>query len=177
MPTFATTMAEIARHRWLVKLVDRLDHGLLESIDGEWARFDEEDPDIQRLQRDPVLRTIEVVDGYVSRADADRVAAECGRFINFVGPDEGPSPGYDKEMDYRIAQCRIECGLGIHTDEDDDRERERILAEYHARGIDARRAPPLVYGPETLEEYEERQRRWQEAFITRMTGVMHRSVQ
>ena len=172
MPTFAATMAEVARHRWLVKLVDRLDHELGESIDGEWARFDEEDPDIQRLQRDPVLRTIEVVDGYVSRADADRVAAECGRFIDFVGPDEGPSPGYDKEMDYRIAQCRIECGLGIHTNEDDERE----LAAWRAEGVDARRVA-RVHGPETFEQYTERRRREDEAFRIRILGVMHRSVQ
>ncbi len=172
MPTFATTPSKTDRHRRLVALVDRLDRGLGESIDGQWSRVDEEERAIRRLKADPVLCDIEVVDGYVSREDADRIAAECGRFINFVGPDEGSSPGYDKEMDYRIAQCRIECGLGIYTDEDDERE----LAAYRARGIAARRVRE-TYGPETFEEYEERQRRWREAFMARMFGVMRRSVQ
>ena len=184
MTSFATTPEEIARHRALCNLVVELDASLIESIDGEWGWISKDA--IRLVTGVPGLRGLgirlsrEIEDGgsaHISKDEADRIAAACGCYLGPCEPDEAPSPGSDPEMDYRIAVCRLACGLDIWTDEDD----ECMVAEYRAKGIEAFRyrpghGPPVL-GPITLEEHEEQERLWAERFRQRMLGVMHRGVQ
>lgn len=178
MTWFATTPEEIARHQALVALVHVLRESLLHG-DGEWGQIDLDG--IKLVAATPGLVLLayrlerEVDDGSapIAHFDVDLIAEACGQYVDSCwGPEEAPSRGTKPEMDYRIAVCRLACGLDIWTDED----RERELERYRAEGIDAR-IDDSPLGPITLAEHEDRVRRWAEAQRARLLGLARRSVQ